>query len=258
MVSSPKREELKRHIVRDWCVVMLVEGTDREENERAEKAILRASQQIVGAVTETGMRVKRKPYLMRLSPQEERILLWSLGLPEPDRREPSAVVLFGRGQRIGPVLEGKEIDESSMLSLLYSLGKACACTTDPKLLSGPQIPLRWGDEVQEEVCRELGFDPDNPLVRSALAMLGVFAENPNACVQGAGSQAVMGYTESPANEPEGEEAPTIALPVSPGEHGALNVQRSTPNALRLVLITLGFIFLSVGIGTIFLWMRRRR
>ena len=265
VVSSPGREEIKRHIVRNWCVVMLVEGTDRTENERAEEAILRASQQIVGTVTEKGTMVKRKPYLMRLSPQEvdeERILLWSLGLPEGEGRRPRAVVLFGRGQRIGPVLEGERINERSMLSLLYTLGKACACTTDPKLLSGPQIPLRWEDEIQEEVCRELGFDPDNPLVRSSLAMLGLFVENPNACTREAGRRTVMDYIENPVEEIGGgeKEAPTIALPVSTSSEArdASSAQRSTLDALRSSLLTFGLIFLSVGMGTLFLWIKRRR
>ncbi|HID57518.1 TPA: hypothetical protein EYP37_13365 [Candidatus Poribacteria bacterium] len=255
VISSPKREEIKRHIVRNWCVVMLVEGTDRRENERAKEAILRASHQIVGAVTETGTMVRRKPYLTLLSPQdrgEERILLWSLGLLEGEGERPRAVVLFGRGQQIGPVIEGKGINDRSMLSLLYTLGKACACTTDTKLLSGPQIPLKWGDDIRGEVCRELGFDPENPVLKSTLAMLGLFVENPSAC------RATMGYVETPVEKLEKEENPTILLPLSASATDEVEAEPTMEEGVHIMLFTSVVMFLAVGIGALFLLIKRRR
>ena len=48
------------------------------------------------------------------------------------------------------------------------LGRSCSCTTDEMWLSGPALPLEWGEEVQALVKIELGFDPRNPEALGAI------------------------------------------------------------------------------------------
>ena len=49
------------------------------------------------------------------------------------------------------------------------LGRSCSCTTDPRWLSGPAMPLVWEPEMEKAVEDELGFDPQNPDALKSIA-----------------------------------------------------------------------------------------
>lgn len=208
VVSSPLRERIKRAVVEDWCVVLLVEGRSPQGNRRAQREIERAIEGVRGEVTEMGAVIERGPRLLKVSPREakrERILLWSLGLLGGGRAK--AVVLFGRGQQIGPVLEGGRIGRAALESLFRLLGRNCSCTTDIKWLSGRRIPLRWDEKDRERVCQELGFDPESPRVLATLASVGVNVDRPDAC-----KVVVMAYTEGALEvEDAGGQPPSVSL-----------------------------------------------
>lgn len=260
LVSSPKREEIKRHIVRDWCVVMLIEGEDPKGNQRAARAVTTAIKKITGALTDMGTVVKRGPHLLRVSPkaEEEKVLLWSLGLSDKAERRARVVVLFGRGRQIGPTLRGGNLSAESVLSILHTIGKNCACTTDLRLLSGRWLPLRWERTLQAQVREELGFDPDSPRVKLDLAAIGSAADVPEACTQGALGyfEGYMEYLEE--GEGETESAPPLIDLSSVNAAPAGAPPTLERRAGRVVLATLAPMFLLVLIGSVLLLLRRRR
>ena len=88
VLSSPKREEIKTNVIEPWCVVLLVEGQDANENKRIRSAFTQASADMNDMVTEMGQTVESRPRLLSLSPKDpnEKILLWSLGIEEAGRR----------------------------------------------------------------------------------------------------------------------------------------------------------------------------
>jgi len=193
-VSSPKREELKSHIVKNWCVVMLATGGDRAKNEKARGEVKAALEEVAGSETELGATIDVPPHLLVVASDDpaEKVLLWSLGLPHGKTPEPRVVVLFGRGQQIGPVLEGRTLTRAWVRSTIYKVGMNCACMTDHRWVSGPRIPLRWEEDCQEEVRRLVGIDPDSPEVRLAIArawQTDVQMER--------GALGLLGYTEGP-------------------------------------------------------------
>jgi len=210
-VSSPAREEMKQHVIRDWCVVLLVEGREGRRNEEALREIKEACRRIEGQTTEMGVVVRRGPFILRLRAEEvgrERVLLWSLGLLGKAGSEPIAVVLFGRGQQIGPTFEGEEIRSAQLLRIFRVLGGSCSCTTDLAWLSGRKVPLRWDYATRRMACEVLGFDPESPQVASSLASVGINVDNPDAC-----RRALVNYTEAPLEEVMGseDETPTVSL-----------------------------------------------
>jgi hypothetical protein len=168
VVGSPKREELVKHIVRAWSVVLLVQGTNDAEVARARKVVAEAVKNVTQTMNQAGKTVEEGPYVIQVSPAEfaeEEILLWSLGLSGHDVSKSRVIVLYGRGRQIGPVLVGEELTSSNLFSILGTVGMSCSCDTDPSLLYGRQIPLRWGKPLRAEVTKYLGFDPDSPLVK---------------------------------------------------------------------------------------------
>lgn len=171
VVSSPRREELLKHIITDWCVLIVVKGTDAGENRRAERAAAAAAKAIVGMVTEMGVVIGRPPRVMSVSWDDprERIFLWSLGFPEKYAGRTGVAVVFGMGRRLGQVLTGQDLEEAMVLGLLELLGRNCTCTSDPSWLLGPVAPLVWGEDRYRQVRDELGFDPNHPAVAATLS-----------------------------------------------------------------------------------------
>ncbi len=195
IVESPLRKDIHKRLAKAWCVVLLLEGTDAAENTRARKAFEVAARSITGQATEMGKVVTAGPELLSVSHQspEESILLWSLGLESSGEEKVPvrAVMLIGRGERRGPLLEGDELTSGELLEMFTMLGRSCSCTTDEMWLSGPALPLEWSEEIQALVKIELGFDPRNPEALGAIkgVLEGASASSPF-------SEAALGYTET--------------------------------------------------------------
>ncbi len=245
VVSSPKREDLIRHVASAWCTVVLVEGDDSAENRRVREAVEAAVALISGAVTSMGIVVREPPHLLvvpRQSFAEEQVLLWSLGLDGYDTRGARAAVLYGRGRQIGPVLEGDGLTRDSVLNLFYLIGTDCGCETDPRLLAGRIIPLVWGSDVQTVIVGQLGFDPESPMVKTEVSQIwsgggAMYAEGPLGYTEG-----IFGYIEQPV---EAGIVPTRAvIPEKPAGPAVTLEDR----AGRTVLFVGGALALFVLIG----------
>lgn len=259
IVSSPKREELKKHIAKNWCVVVLIEGQNEAENKRATKAIEVAIEQITGAMTQMGTIVERGPHLLRITPDEmdeEAIMLWSLGLPRVKRQHAQAIVLFGRGRQMGAVLTGRSITTERMLKIFHTLGRNCTCTTDLKAMLGRVLPLKWDYSIQEEIRQEIGFDPNDPEVRASLAVIGSLIDSPGNC-----NQAVLGYTEEYMEFDESVDTSTSQPPTITLSTANVNaMETASPlhkRISRVVIITFAVMTLLVFIGSALLIVRRR-
>ena len=169
VVESPLRRGLQEKLVKNWCVIVFVPGTDKKQNAEALSGIELAAAAVVGKKTELNKSIDTAPLILTLDPEkaEERIVLWSLGvLPgEGEKERPvRALALAGRGETRGPTLEGENVDAEKMGELLEMLGRSCSCTTSPVWLIGKAIPLTWGSEVRSMATLQLGFDPLDPEV----------------------------------------------------------------------------------------------
>ncbi len=169
VVESSLRRGLQEKLVRHWCVIVFVPGTDEKRNAAALTGIETAAKAIVGKKTELNKSITTAPHILVLDPAKpgERIVLWSLGLTpaEGEKERPvRTLALAGRGETRGPTLEGENVNSEKMSELLEMLGRSCSCTTSPVWLIGKAIPLTWSDEIRSMATLQLGFDPLDPEV----------------------------------------------------------------------------------------------
>ncbi len=174
ILSSPKREEILRKAIENYAVVLLIEGTDALENQRAKEAASGVIELISSQMDMMPKPIAHPPVLMVMdqkSLSDEEILLWSLGLDGEEIREPHAVVLYGRARWIGQLFKGEEIDENNLASVLFVIGDDCECGLDHRWLQGTMLPARWTDEMQAQVAENLGFDPESPMIKMEMSWI---------------------------------------------------------------------------------------
>jgi len=209
VVESPARDQLRKHLVKAWCVVIMVEGADPDRNRRAKEAIEAAGKRITGTTTELDKVVTAGPHLIVVSPEDpqERVVLWTLGLlPGADAKPVvRAVMIVGRGEVRGPTLIGEKLTARSMFECFEMLGRSCSCTTAEVWFSGPAVPLAWGAAMDEAIEDELGFDLDDPAVISSIQ--GATGMGPASSGLGVGG---IGYREVYFDAGTGAATTTVA------------------------------------------------
>jgi len=173
LVNSEIRDRMVKEFYRSYGALLLVEGKNPIENLRvrkvAEKAI-EEIQAITGAMAkpiDVPVRLYVLPYAKRKS---EEILLWSMGVSLEDK-DPYLVTLFGRGRMMGAPLKGWEITSKETFKLLSIIGADCECGLERKWLLGSAVPFRWGMEQSSLLAAELGFDVENPMVKSEMSQI---------------------------------------------------------------------------------------
>jgi len=207
-VASPTREALLETMPSAYAVTLLAEGTDAAMNGVARAATERAIKQIIQLMPDLPKQVAAPPKLLVLTRQEaarERVLLWSMGVDVEEAADPSLVILYGRGRRVGPVLTGALITQTEVYRSLAVLGQDCECELDRSWMRGPLMPSRWDSELQSAVLKHLGFDAEHPLVKAEVSR--ILARGPGANARPVGLTRdglvnTLGYVESDIEAPE--------------------------------------------------------
>ena len=174
ILTSPKREEILRKTIENYAVVLLIEGTDAQENQRAKEAASKVIELINSQMDMMPKAISHPPVFVAIDPKSflsEKILLWSLALDGEELSEPRAAVLYGRGRWIGPMFRGKEITKDNLANVLFVIGQDCECGLDYRWLQGTMLPARWTDEMQAQVAENLGFDPESPMIKMEMSMI---------------------------------------------------------------------------------------
>ena len=173
LVNSKITAKMTVDLAKSYGALLLVEGKDPIENNRihevANKAIaeIHSISKSMAKPVDVPVRLYVLPYKNR---EQEEVLLWSLGVSLVDE-EPALVTLFGRGRMMGAPLKGKEIDVENTFKLLSIIGADCECGLDRKWMLGSTVPLRWGMDTQAVLLKDLGFDVENPMVKSEMSQI---------------------------------------------------------------------------------------
>ncbi|MFP6738646.1 MAG: hypothetical protein VCD34_07875 [Planctomycetota bacterium] len=274
VVESPLRRGLQERLIRHWCVIVFVPGTEEKLNAVALAGIEAAAKAIVGKKTELNKSITTAPHILTLDPAKrgERIVLWSLGLTptEGEKERPvRTFVLAGRGETRGPTLEGENVDEEKMGELLEMLGRSCSCTTSPVWLIGKAIPLTWSGEIRSMATLQLGFDPLDPEVLRSIK--GEKKKPRELAGLGGFEEFELGYSEiaiepvpitedAPAEEgSDGPEADAITAAGKTGEarEETLPAGSTEGSPTSVLLIALGTM-LTVVLATGFAILRKDR
>lgn len=174
ILSSPTREQINRRIIESYGVVLLIEGTDAQENQRAKLAASKAIENIAEHMDMLPKPIANPPALVVLESEslaQERVLLWSMELDTEKSDKPRAAVLYGRARWIGPMFEGEAVTEENLTAILAVIGGDCECGLDQRWLQGTMLPARWDEQSQELIAKDLGYDPENPMVKMEIASI---------------------------------------------------------------------------------------
>ncbi|UCF38023.1 MAG: hypothetical protein JSU96_03950 [Acidobacteriota bacterium] len=168
VADSPIRSRITEGLATSFGVVLFVEGDDLGENRRVEMTVAQALSAVEAELEYFPKPIRQGPIMIRLTQSElesDPVLMWSLHLDSHALQDPVLAVLYGRGRWIGPLMTGREIQLDLLTQILFVIGADCECGLDPRLIRGTAIPISWNREMRDLVARDLGFDPDNPLVR---------------------------------------------------------------------------------------------
>ncbi len=174
VVSSSMRKEIIKMVKNTYGAVLLIEGNNEEMNRQARHEISGAIQDITNALKLMPKLIENAPQMIVMSKTDfakEKVLLWSINARVKNSDQPQVAVLYGRGRRIGPILRGKEIIKDNIFSLLAIIGADCECGLDRSVMLGKMIPLRWKKEIQTELAEQLGFDVENPMIKSEMSQI---------------------------------------------------------------------------------------
>ena len=202
-VSSPTRNKLLRKLIPAYAVVLFVEGTDAAQTRRARAAVSDAIEAITPLMPQMPKPVDHPPEMVVVPAEriaEESVLMWSLGLDTEPVPEPQAVVLMGRGRRVGQPLRGGLVTRTALQESLAVVGQDCECGLDRVWMQGERFPLSWGRTEKTAAFKELGFDPENPQVKAEISRIISRGPNsrPGGATQTASSnfdQLALGYSE---------------------------------------------------------------
>lgn len=173
ILSSPVQQHLLETLPLSYASVILIEGTNKEENKIAYNNIVKACERITNVIPNMPKQVDVGPNVITISNNQfnkEKVLLWSLGINNMPEH-PSAFIVYGKGRIMGEQISYDAIEKGNVYKLLSIIGADCECGLDRKWMLGYQIPLNWPEETRQKLSDALGFDVDNPMVLTEMSRI---------------------------------------------------------------------------------------
>jgi hypothetical protein len=174
LLVSPMRERILKGVIDSHSVVLLVEGTNSDRNSEVRSLLEEVTEGIGKGLQYLPKAIERGPEIVALpvtDRENERVLLWSLGLGEKPTGEPSVAIFYGRARKIGDVLHGKMIQKSVIHNTLMIVGQSCECGLDRRWMQGTMLPLVWDQKTQASATERLGFDAESPMVKMEVSRI---------------------------------------------------------------------------------------
>lgn len=230
--ASPRREELLGEALQAYAVLVLVKGKDPAENERVRRIVESASATIQRLMPSMPKPVDTPPRLVSIPLEQqaaETVLIWGLGFDPAPAGEPRLAIVYGRGRRLGSTLEGPTITRTALQERLALIGQDCECDLDRAWLKGPILPGRWTRDLQQTASKLLGFDPENPMVRSEVSRIVLRGEGDHAKSRKPTTVLGLGYAEE-SIDTTGSEA--VGAGDATGHETPLATSTSAPAASR--------------------------
>ncbi len=175
LYESTWRDEVMQTVLETYGAVILLEGADPAENERARAAVEKSIATIAQLIRDKKLEKDiAQPPVLHVLPRDqaarERVTLWSLGV---DLAEPGAQIamVYGRGRQIGRVLKGAQLNDRTVHAVLNTIGLSCECGLDRSWMQGAMLPLKWDEDIQRQVAKHLGFDPENPAIKMEMSQI---------------------------------------------------------------------------------------
>ena len=157
-VDSSARREMFSKLFGVHSVILMVEGTDEQDNQNTWEMITQTLPQVEQSLEFLPKPIKEPPHVIRLTVEEaadEKVLLWALGMnPEPTA-ETQVALLFGRGRKLGPILRFPEDPRRRFIQSLAVVGQDCECGLDRRWMQGAMVPHRWSAVEEKKAIEQL-------------------------------------------------------------------------------------------------------
>ncbi len=180
LVSSRLRQQILEAAIDNYAVVIVAEGEDADDNRRIMEAAREAVSEITRLIPRMPKPVDNGPVLLTISRgdiPDEKVAMWSMGM-DLDTPDVQSVVVSGRGRRVGPPLTGGLANRTAIQEHLAVVGQDCECELDRSWMQGPMMPVSWDPSLRKKAFTSLGFDTENPMVKSEMSR--IIARGPNA------------------------------------------------------------------------------
>lgn len=207
--TSRRRDELFENSLQAYAVMVVIEGSDTAEADRVRRIAEAASGTLQRLMPSMPKPVDTPPKVLVIPTAQqagESVLIWGLGFDPAPVSETRLAIVYGRGRRLGSTLEGPTITRTALQERLALIGQDCECDLDRAWLKGPVIPGRWARDLQQTASRLLGFDPENPLVRTEVSRIVLRGEGDKTRSRKTTSVLGLGYTEEAIDATGGDAA----------------------------------------------------
>jgi len=158
---------------------------------------------------------------------------------------------------MGSALQDDMITRDVIKNLLTVVGADCECGLDHSWILGRMIPMRWETRVQSDITKNLGFDVENPQVKSEMSQILSLKPTPDNQLDPMGSN-LLGYSEGKLEIKRNPE--NIAKVSAADVRNSFFQKKTSKNSLvfNTILIGLGGILLIVLVLFLFIQYKQRR
>ena len=173
LVDSPRRNAILEKVFDCYGVIMVVGGENADENKRIRTIAERVASETAATLSELEKEIQNPPVIEVITTdqfEKEKAFLWSLNILKKTQN-PKVVILYGRGRKIGPVLEGNTLNEAAITAILSTIGLNCECGLDRKWMQGAMVPLKWDKDRKQKIAKQLGFNPESPEIRIEMSQI---------------------------------------------------------------------------------------
>ncbi|MBJ6368962.1 hypothetical protein [Snuella sedimenti] len=249
VLNSPVQNQLLKNLPINYASVILIEGINKEANEKARQTILEACGRITNIMPNMPKQVAVGPDMITIRAsqfKQEQVVLWSLGvtsIPE----DPLAFVVYGKGRIMGEKIEYDAIGNDTVYKLLSIIGADCECGLDRKWMLGYQIPLDWPKETRQGLSDRLGFDVDNPMVLTEMSRILAIENRAPVDPDGVSYEPIVVDLDD-----EFDEIPEIVH----AEQFKIPEEKVEDNSNAVVWYSLAFLFILIGVGAYFILKRK--
>lgn len=173
LADNPISRQVIDLALKHHSLILLVAGSDSVSNGKARTVCQTACQVINGTLPLLPKKIDHPPVVLELSTEQQGnvpALLWALGLSVKRQEDPRMVVLFGRGRKIGTVIDLANASKQ-LPQFMHYVGQDCECELDRSIMRTPMIPHGWDHSCETKAAQLLKFDPGSPLVQAEISRI---------------------------------------------------------------------------------------
>jgi len=140
------------------------------------------------------------------------------------------------------------------------VGADCECGIDKNWILGTMLPIRWNKKWQDRLVKNLGFDPENPLIKMEInRIMRTGYYNPALLNKNQNAKTDTGFAPG-SEKADHTKSSNVASKASPGDSGTReSVMSVNDSPLQTsIFVTACLLLLILGVGLIIFYRKARK